>query len=85
VFSANGYYVFKTGTKLEPFVTGGYSRSFGLDGFGYNWGNFGGGINYWAAKHVGFLLEFRDHLTRQEGYTGQLWNFRIGIAFRTKT
>src|SRR6516162_6941667 len=37
VFSANGYYVFKTGSKLETFVTGGYKRTFGGDGSEYNW------------------------------------------------
>lgn len=86
VFSANGYYVFKTGSKLEPFVTGGYTRTFGRDGLEYNWGNFGGGINYWAGKHAGFLLEFRDHVTSPEGLTtGQLWNLRVGMTFRSKS
>ena len=86
VFSGNGYYVFKTGSKLEPFVTGGYTRTFGRDGLEYNWGNFGGGVNYWTGKHTGFLLEFRDHVTSPAGLsTGQLWNLRIGMTFRSKS
>ncbi len=86
MFSANGYYTIKRGSKLEPYVTGGYSRSFGRDGLAFNWGNFGGGINYWAARHVGFLLEFRDHVTSPQGLTtGQLWNLRVGMTFRSKS
>jgi hypothetical protein len=81
LFSLNGYYDFKPSGNVVPFVTGGYSRSFG-HGSGANWGNFGGGVNYWFAKKAGMLLEFRDHLHRTNGVTLQLWTARFGITFR---
>jgi hypothetical protein len=79
--SVNGYYAFKSKSKTEPFVTGGYSRTFG-HGSGMNWGNFGGGITYWAGNRTGLLLEFREHLSVQEGISCQFWSVRIGVAFR---
>jgi hypothetical protein len=82
VFSPNGYYVFKTGNeKVQPFVTGGYTRTFGHR-FGLNWGNFGAGVTYWAAPRVGLLIEFRDHVARERGQTVQLYGIRLGVAFK---
>ncbi len=82
IFSLNGYYVFKTkDKKAEPFVTGGYTRAFGHDAPG-NWGNFGAGMDYWFHPKAGFMLEFRDHLNRNDNSTIQLWTIRIGVAFR---
>jgi hypothetical protein len=82
VFSPNAYYVFKTSNaKLQPFVTGGYTRTFGHHS-GQNWGNFGGGVTYWAASRVGLLVEFRDHVTREQGITGQMYGIRLGVAFK---
>jgi hypothetical protein len=81
-FSTNGYYVFKTSNeKVQPFVTGGYTRTFG-HGSGHNWGNFGGGVTYWAGSRVGLLVEFRDHITREQGITGQMYGIRLGVAFK---
>jgi hypothetical protein len=82
VFSPNGYYVFKTGSaKVQPFVTGGYTRTFG-HGWSHNWGNFGGGVTYWATARAGLLIEFRDHLMRDEGTTWQVYGIRFGVAFK---
>lgn len=81
LFSVNGYYDFNPSGKVVPFVTGGYSRSFGHSSQA-NWGNFGGGVNYWFAQKAGLLLEFRDHLHRTGNVTLQLWTARFGIAFR---
>jgi len=82
VFSPNGYYVFKTSNeKVQPFVTGGYTRTFG-HGSGHNWGNFGAGVTYWAAAKTGMLIEFRDHIMRDHGTTAQVWGIRLGLAFK---
>ena len=82
VFSPNGYYVFKTGNaKLQPFVTGGYTRTFGHNS-GHNWGNFGVGVTYWASAKAGLLIEFRDHITREQGTTFQMYGIRLGVAFK---
>ena len=79
VFSANGYYHFihRKDSKLDPFVTGGYTLFF-RSGTA-NLANFGGGVNYWFSRHVGLRAEFRDHL-----YTGSehYWGFRFGATFR---
>ncbi len=80
--SANAYYVFRRGAKAEPYLTGGYSRTFGHHS-GMNWGNFGVGLTYWAGKHAGLMLEFRDHLTRQQGVNFQFWAARLGLAIRS--
>jgi hypothetical protein len=81
-FSPNGYYVFKmSNAKVQPFVTGGYTRTFGHNS-GHNWGNFGGGVTYWAASRVGLLIEFRDHITREQGTTFQMYGIRLGVAFK---
>ncbi len=82
LFSLNGYYAFKTGDKkIEPFITGGYSRSFGHES-GANYGNFGGGANFWFMERMGFVAEFRDHIHREAGITAQLWEIRMGLTFR---
>ncbi len=83
-FSANGYYVFKQGGKIEPFVTGGYTRVYGNDALDMNGGNFGGGITYWPAQRVGVLFEFRDNVGRTQGVTFQLVDARIGLVLRFK-
>jgi hypothetical protein len=80
LFSGNGYYIFKTGNRrIQPFVTAGYSRTFGHQS-GMNWINFGGGLMYWF-KHGGYLLEFRDHMRRENSITGQFWTIRFGFVF----
>lgn len=82
LFSLNGYYAFKTGVKdVEPYVTGGYSRSFGHES-GANLGNFGFGANFWFKERMGFMAEFRDHIHREFGVTFQMWEIRMGLAFR---
>jgi hypothetical protein len=87
MFSANGYYQFNTSSeKAKPFVTGGYTRSFGHF-MNLNWGNFGGGLTYWFAARVGFLAEYRHHITSitkslSGAATLQLWEIRFGLAFK---
>ena len=82
IVSANGYYQFNTSyEKAKPFVTGGYTRSF-RHGFDMNWGNIGGGLTCWFAERAGLLVEFRDHIRRENAITGQLWTIRFGLAFK---
>lgn len=80
VFSVNGLYNFeKPGSKIAPFVTGGYSLIFRS---GYlNAMNFGGGVDYWFAKKVGLRFEFRDHVSPQY-FSDQLLQGRLAIVFR---
>ena len=43
--------------------------------------HFGGGVNYWAARHVGVRAELRDQVFSNDG-TLHYWGFRLGVAFR---
>ncbi len=87
LLSANGYYQFNTSSeKAKPFVTGGYSRSFGHD-LNMNWGNFGGGLTYWVTERIGLLAEYRHHISRVSKDPGrsdlfQAWGVRMGFAFK---
>src|SRR5207302_533729 len=80
-FSANGYYHFLHGKqhKIDPFATAGYTLLF-RDGH-LNLFNFGGGANFWLAKHVGARLELRDAVNSQYS-TVHYWGVRFGIAIR---
>jgi hypothetical protein len=86
LLSFNGYYGINTkNKKFMPFVTGGYTRGFTqgifiLDG-NKNFFNFGGGFDYWFNKKVGLMAEFRDHITKVESHTFQIWALRFGVVF----
>ncbi|HUP04947.1 MAG TPA: hypothetical protein VMU19_13215 [Bryobacteraceae bacterium] len=87
VFSPGGSYHFlhRKDRKLDPFAGGGYSRIF-RDGH-VNLYYFGGGLNYWAAKHFGVRAEFRDHVHAERyysyfGFVEHYWGFRMGLAIR---
>jgi hypothetical protein len=81
VFSPNGYYVFNSNEKVKPFITGGYTRIFGNNS-GFNAGNFGGGVTYWAKPKIGALFEFRDHVFSVDNTRVQFWEVRFGLAFK---
>ncbi len=67
--------------KVVPFITGGYSLSFG-SGVA-NGLNFGGGVNWWMRDRLALRLEARDHIFPVSGgTTPQAWEFRIGFSFR---
>jgi hypothetical protein len=78
-------------SKIDPFVQGGYTRTFAGDtpisgGSGILF-NFGGGMNYWFLKRVGLRLEFRDYIHHRSffpagGETEQYWGVRIGLTVR---
>jgi hypothetical protein len=65
-------------TKLEPFVTGGYTHFFHSGTA--NGINFGGGLNYWFSRHVGLRFEIRDH-ARGSHTLRHFIGFRIGVTF----
>jgi hypothetical protein len=81
--SVNGAYHFirqRRNVKLDPFVTAGYTLLF--RGGVANFGNFGGGLNYWISRRAGLRLEFRDQLGSPCGCTQHLVGFRVGLALR---
>jgi hypothetical protein len=65
--------------RLEPFVAGGYTHFSGLGT--PNGINFGGGVNYWFADHVGLRCELRDN-ARGSRPLHHFVGFRIGLTFR---
>ncbi len=62
MFSTNGSYHLNRNrnAKLLPFVTGGYTLAF--RGGHENLFNFGGGLTWWMADHVGLRVELRDYV-----------------------
>ncbi len=83
--SFNGYWAFKLpAEKIEPFITGGYSRT-SFNDQGANWGNFGGGVTIWASETLGLLTEFRAHMRKiQADRLGadKILEVRIGAVVR---
>jgi hypothetical protein len=70
-------------SKLEPFVDGGYTRTFAGSPGSQNL-FFGGGINYWFFKRVGLRVDFRDYVNHygRIGLTASSPEIRIGIVLR---
>jgi hypothetical protein len=79
IVSPDFSYHFSRGSKLVPFVTGGYSLAF-RSGATSSGGNFGGGVQYWMKDHVALRVEFRDHVFSSD--SPHLFQFRVGISFR---
>jgi len=86
VLSANGLYLFgnsEKSNKAIPFATLGYSMGFRsgvVNGF-----NVGGGINYWFAKRMGVVMEFRDHafdFSSRSTHFEHFYQFRFCWTFR---
>ena len=87
LFSIDPFYRFlHAGSKsrIVPFVNGGYTCAFGNRGFtnSNTLLNFGGGIDYWPTKHVGFRLEFRNYLDYGYARTADYPALRVGVVFR---
>jgi hypothetical protein len=82
IFSVNGSYHFlPRPARIDPFVTGGYSLGFRSGTL--NFGNFGGGINYWFGERLGLRTEFRDHVHVSDRVPAiHYWGVRFGLAFR---
>jgi hypothetical protein len=67
--------------KVDPFVTGGYTRASDILS-GANGANFGVGLNYWLTRHFGVRAEFRDIVFSSGTPTENFWAIRGGVAFR---
>jgi hypothetical protein len=67
--------------KVDPFITGGYTRTYDLFSSG-NGANFGVGLNYWLRRHFGVRAEFRDMVFTTGVPTTNFWAIRGGIVFR---
>ncbi len=83
-FSANGYYHLAAAThqtRIDPFVTGGYTLAFSLFGGRADAFNAGGGINFWLWRRLGLRAEFRDIVANSIS-SPNFWVFRGGLAFR---
>jgi hypothetical protein len=81
VFSPNGYFHFNGNkdARIDPYVTGGYTLMFRYGT--QNMGNFGGGVNFWPKRHLGFKVEVRDHVYSNYD-TIHYWGVRAGVNFR---
>jgi hypothetical protein len=75
--SANGYYHFQLRrmSRLEPFVTAGYSRTFRPHDTGLNLLNFGGGNDFFGL----IRLEIRDSLSFENG-VAHFPEIRVGFT-----
>ncbi len=82
MFSPNASYHFLRGAdrRADPFVTAGYTLMF-RNGRA-NLFNFGGGANYWFARHIGVRAELRDHVYFNSYGNVHFWGARFGVAFR---
>jgi len=81
--SFNGAYHFVSSQherRLVPFVTAGYTRSFGNQS-GANLANYGGGVQYWFKENWAFRIEGRDHINTS-GPVAHAWQIRLAIVFR---
>ncbi len=64
--------------KFDPFVTAGVG-AFVAGGRDFQW-NYGGGLNYWFTRRIGFKVELRDHRFPYEGEWSSLWGVRFGLT-----
>ena len=79
LLSVNGSYHLnhRRHAKLSPFVTGGYTLAF--RGGHANLANFGGGVTWWMAEHVGLKMEMRDYVWPGGQHSPQAM---VGVSFR---
>jgi hypothetical protein len=71
--------------KVDPFFLGGLSVVGPTQkggGRGAPGGNFGGGANWWLAKHAALRFEFRDVVGSNFWAYDHVLSFRIGVTFR---
>jgi len=76
----------KSRSKIEPFLTGGYSLYYGERTTTQSGFNLGGGVNLWLIKHVAPRLEIRYQggINGFHGYSqfNEFIAFRFGVTFR---
>jgi hypothetical protein len=82
ILSVNGGYHFNRArqSKLSPFVTAGYSLAF-REGH-ENLFNFGGGVTWWVASHIGIRAEFRDYVWPCYYRVYHSPQFHLALSFR---
>ena len=80
MLSLNGSYHFGRSGKVVPFVTAGYSLAF-RDGHANLW-NFGGGVTWWMARHVGLRVGIRDYVWPSCCSQEHSPQFMMAVAFR---
>lgn len=82
--SFDASYRFRRGTRLEPFLVGGYSIYFGNPDVNRNGFNFGCGLNLWPFQHVALRIEVRDqgNVNYFHSLMTNFVAFRLGLAFR---
>ncbi|HTQ54435.1 MAG TPA: hypothetical protein VMI94_08245 [Bryobacteraceae bacterium] len=92
-YGAGAKFTIPTGTRVVPYGTFGFGRShlgvsasaIGMDvGAGEAaWNvNFGGGVNVFATKNVGFNFDFRAYRPSKEGYSTWYERAAFGVFFQ---
>lgn len=84
VASANGVYHgyrITDDRKVQPFLTGGYTRMSSGEG-SFNAWNVGGGVDVWLKERVGLRVEYRDHIRPDDRGAVHYWTIRAGVVFR---
>ena len=79
IASANAYYHFCLGNRVDPYLIGGYSKK--IRGDSGSGGNIGFGVNLWLLRSLGFKIELRDHVISTNGTTYHWWGGRFGLNF----
>jgi hypothetical protein len=69
------------GSRLSPYVSGGYSRLSSGEG-SFNAWNVGVGTDVWVKPRVGLRVEFRDHVRPDSRGAVHYWAIRAGVALR---
>lgn len=78
--SPSALYQFKTRSKTNPFVLGGYTLAF--RGGVANLVHFGGGVNHWLSQHWGLRVEVRYLMSPQYPDEAGALQFRVGALIR---
>lgn len=81
IASLDGVYHFFHSQKarFDPFAETGYSLLF-RKGTANLW-NYGGGLNYWATRHMAVRVEVRDHVQGSPFHDVHYWGIRFGVSF----
>ncbi len=78
--SVNGsYHIPREDSKIDPFITGGYTVAFPGSA---NLFNVGGGVNWWVRSRLGVRLEVRDHVYTGSSAALHVVTFGVGLTFR---
>ena len=82
LFAAGPVYQFGGSRRYRPYVRGGATVAFDIDG-ALSLMHVGGGLNHWVSERWGVKYEFRDHFhPRYPGF--QVLEFNIGLLIRPR-